>query len=588
MPLTRLEVPEERKWDLSSLFASPADAEKEYEAINVKLAEISAFKGKLDRSNVIECLKLKSEIFRRAENVFVYANLIKDSDTAEPEAQAAAEKASNLMTGCMNAVFFVEPEIRSTFSPAEMAKLGAENPDFDMYFKDLKKSLGHILPAGQEKILAEISNFAGDFKNAFMLLDNADLTFNPVRKGGKSVELNHGNYSNFLQDASQDVRRRAFENYYASYKAHINTIAALYAASVKKDVSVAKIRKYKSAMNKALDSENVSAKVYDNLIAAVHKKLPFLHSYIRYRLRSLGVDELHMYDLYVPLTAEYKLELEYDDAFDLVKEALSVLGDDYVALLDRAKSERWIDVEATRNKRSGAYSWGTYDSNPFVLLNYTKTSHDVFTIAHELGHSMHSHYSRSSQCYEKADYTIFLAEIASTVNEVLLLKHLMRGADGEKKRYLLNYYLDMFRTTLFRQTMFAEFEEYAHAEAEKGMPLTAKSLSDEYYRLNRVYYGRDVVHDEQIALEWARIPHFYTAFYVYKYATGLTVAVNVASRILAGEEGFVEKYKKFLSAGGSDYPLNILSELGIDLEKKAPFLAALDEFTAALEELKSL
>ena len=588
MPLLRSQVPEERKWNLDSLFASASECEKEYAVIERKLAEIAEYKGKINADNVIECLRLRSDIYRRMENVYVYSSLVKDTDTAEPSAQAAAEKASITMSACMNATSYIEPELRAKFTPARMLKLAGENPDFEMYFKDLKKSLGHILPAGQEKLLAEVSNFSGDFKNVFMLLDNADLKFGSVKAGGKSVELNHGNYSNFLQDRDPDVRRRAFVNYYASYKAHVNTIAALYAANVKKDVAMAKIRKYESAIERALDSENISVRVYKNLIAAVRKKLPFLHSYIRFRRRTLGVDELHMYDLYVPLSAEYKLELNYDDAYALVIDALGVLGEDYADLLRRAKRERWIDVEATANKRSGAYSWGTYDSVPYVLLNYTATSHDVFTIAHELGHSMHSYYSREKQCYEKADYTIFLAEIASTVNEVLLLKYLMRGAEGDRKKYLLNYYLDMFRTTLFRQTMFAEFEEFAHGEAEKGMPLTAKTLSDEYYRLNRLYYGCDVVHDKQIALEWARIPHFYTAFYVYKYATGLTVAVNIASRILAGEEGFVEKYKEFLSSGGSDYPLDILGKLGIDLEKKAPFYYALDEFTAALEELRSL
>ncbi len=587
MPYKRSLVPEERKWDLSSLFASHEDCEKEMNEIEKKLRKIEGFKGKINAENVIDCLKLRSDIYRGAENVYVYSNMRKDTDTAEPEAQAAAEKASLFMSGCAAKTSFIEPEIVKKFKPDALDGLGERNPDFSMYFRSLRKSLKHILNKPQEAMMARIGTFSGDFKNAFMLLDNADLKFKPVKAGRKSVELNHGNYSNFLQDNDQNVRRRAFRNYYASYNAHINTIAALYAASVKKDVAVAGIRRYRSALKRALDSEDVSPKVYKNLIEAVHKRLPALHSYIRYRRRALGVDELHMYDLYVPLAKEFKLELDYDEAYELVKEALKPLGDDYVELLDRAKRERWIDVEATENKRSGAYSWGTYDSKPYVLLNYTRTSHDVFTIAHELGHSMHSYYSHRAQCYEKADYTIFLAEIASTVNEVLLLKYLIAGAEGEKKRYLLNYYLDMFRTTLFRQTMFAEFEEFAHAEAEKDAPLTAKTMSEEYYRLNRLYYGRDVIHDDEIASEWARIPHFYNAFYVYKYATGITVAVNIVSRILSGEKGFVEKYREFLSAGGSAYPLEILSGLGIDLEKKAPFYTALDEFKATLEELKN-
>ena len=553
------------------------------------VAALAAYRGRLGESadTLLEVLRRRSEAEQLLKRAYSYAHLHQDTDNGSAAYQGMTDRAMQAIIAAQTAASFIEPEIVKKFKPDALDGLGERNPDFSMYFRSLRKSLKHILNKPQEAMMARIGTFSGDFKNAFMLLDNADLKFKPVKAGRKSVELNHGNYSNFLQDNDQNVRRRAFQNYYAAYNAHINTIAALYAASVKKDVAVAGIRRYRSALRRALDSEDVSPKVYKNLIEAVHKRLPALHSYIRYRRRALGVDELHMYDLYVPLAKEFKLELDYDEAYELVKEALKPLGDDYVELLDRAKRERWIDVEATENKRSGAYSWGTYDSKPYVLLNYTRTSHDVFTIAHELGHSMHSYYSHRAQCYEKADYTIFLAEIASTVNEVLLLKYLIAGAEGEKKRYLLNYYLDMFRTTLFRQTMFAEFEEFAHAEAEKDAPLTAKTMSEEYYRLNRLYYGRDVIHDDEIASEWARIPHFYNAFYVYKYATGITVAVNIVSRILSGEKGFVEKYREFLSAGGSAYPLEILSGLGIDLEKKAPFYTALDEFKATLEELKN-
>ena len=586
MALKREEVAESRKWDLSSLFTSEREYEESLTATAEKLKEIAVYKGKLDETNSAECLKLSSDIGRALERLYVYANLRKDENTADAEAQARAEKINILAAKCSSATSFISAELAG-FPASKLRRMAsrAEYEPFSVLLNDVIREKKHILSVKEEKIMSEISAFTGDFRNIFMMFDNADIKFGKVRVDGEDTELTHGVYSVLLQHPSQEVRRNAFETYYASYRAGINTVAATYAGSVKKDCTVSALRGFSSALARALYVDDIKKSVYDNLISAVHDATPSVHDYIRYRKKALGLEELHMYDLYVPITEDFRLEMDYDDAYELVKKALAPLGEEYGDLLDRARKERWIDVEETVNKRSGAYSWGMYDSNPYVLLNYKKTAHDVFTIAHELGHSMHSYYSRKNQCYEKADYSIFVAEIASTVNEVLLLKYLISSADGKARKYLLSYYLDMFRTTVFRQTMFAEFEKFAHELYESGSPLTAENMSAEYMRLNRSYYGDGVIHDDDIAIEWSRIPHFYNAFYVYKYATGMISAVNIADRLLR-EEGYIDKYKAFLSAGGSLYPLPTLALAEVDLSKKAPFAFAMREFRDALREMK--
>ncbi len=588
MALKREDVAESRKWDLSSLFASEKEYDDLYVGVAEKLKEISAYEGKLDEDNALACLRLSSEIGRALERLYVYANLIKDENTADPVAQARAEKIGILAAKCSSATSFISAELAKF--PAKTLRRMAEKAEFEAFsvmLNDVIREKKHILSAKEEKIMSEISAFTGDFRNIFMMFDNADIKFGKVCVDGEDVELTHGAYSVLLQNPSQEVRKKAFETYYASYRASLNTVAATYAGSVKKDCTMSALRGFPSALARALYADDIKDAVYGNLISAVHGATSAVHDYIRYRKKALGLKELHMYDLYVPITDDYRLEMEYDDAYALVEEALAPLGAEYRELLERARAERWIDVEETVNKRSGAYSWGMYDSNPYVLLNYRKTAHDVFTIAHELGHSMHSHYSRTSQCYEKSDYSIFVAEIASTVNEVLLLKHLISKADGSARKYLLSYYLDMFRTTVFRQTMFAEFEKFAHELYEAGSPITAENMSAEYLRLNKFYYGDGVISDDDIAIEWARIPHFYNAFYVYKYATGMISAVNIAGKLL-NEKGYVDKYKAFLSAGGSLYPLPTLALAEVDLTKKAPFTFAMREFGDALKEMKKL
>ena len=389
-----------------------------------------------------------------------------------------------------------------------------------------------------------------------------------------------------MQSHDRMLRMNAFNSMLGAYRSKINMLAGTYGGSVKKDVFFAHTRNYKSALSAALDREDITPEVYNNLISEVRRTLPLLHKYVAFRGKALKVDALHLYDMSVPIVEGADIQLPYESAYDLVMEALKPLGSDYRELLSDARQYGWIDVFENEGKRSGAYSWGTYNAHPYVLLNYQQTTHDIFTIAHELGHAMHTHYSHKAQCHAKSNYQIFVAEIASTVNEVLLIKHLLKTMPDKKvKKYLLSYYLDMFRTTVFRQTMFAEFERETHRLAEFNEPLTHKVLSDTYLQLNKIYYGDAVLHDELISVEWARIPHFYRAFYVYKYATGLVSAVAIASRILSEEGSAVADYKKFLSAGGSMSPLDSLKLAGIDLTKKDTYIAAFKEFENTLQEL---
>ena len=585
MALLRNEVADSRKWDLSILFKTLEDFEIAFKEAEAEIPTLQRFKGKLNEDNAIECFRANSKLSRKIEKLYSYAHLQKDEDTSNQASQALAERASMLLTKYASAVSFIEPEICKLSTPT-LKKMAESDvyADYSCMLHGIIREKKHILSAKEEKIMSEISSFTGDFQNIFMMLDNADLKFKAVKSGEEELELSHGMYSVLLQNPDQSIRKDAFDKYYEAYRGSLNTIATTYSASVKKDCTLSALRGYKSALSRALYADDIDKKVYDNLIKAVKKNTPAMHKYVKYRKKALGVKELHMYDMYVSIVENIEKEYEYEDAYALVLEALKPLGADYRKNMERAYNERWIDVEETKNKRSGAYSWGIYDSPPYVLLNHQKTLHDVFVIAHEMGHAMHTFYSNATQCYEKADYRIFVAEIASTVNEVLLLKHLLKTAKGEERKYLLSYYLDMFRTTLFRQTMFAEFEKYAHDEYEAGRPLTAENMSAKYYELNKAYYGPGVIHDKDIEIEWARIPHFYNAFYVYKYATGLTTAVNIVNKLLT-EEGYLEKYLKFLSTGGSLYPLPTIEIADVDLKSKEPFEFAMGEFKKTLDEL---
>ena len=486
-------------------------------------------------------------------------------------------------------VSFVDPEL--TALPEETLAAFIADPDFaaqEYQLRRIAAGKAHVLSEGEEKLLALAGDVLGGFRDTFMMLDNANLNLPKANLNGEEVQMSHGLYGMVLHSGSQEERKEWFEKYYQAYVNLIDAITQTYYGNVKKDIFYSRARKYSSCMERALDGEDVAPVVYENLIDAVHGALPSMHRYISLRQKLLGFEQ-HMYDIYAPLVEDAEIKLPFDEAYELVIKGLSPLGKDYEGLLRKAKAERWIDIMENDGKRSGAYSTGVYDTHPYVLLNYQQSTNDIFTTAHELGHAIHTYQSNATQCYEKSNYTIFLAEIASTVNEVLLLKYLYQTTEDKNlKRYLLTYYMDMIRATLFRQTQFAEFEAQAHAKAEQGEPLTKENLCELYYQLNKNYYGEGIIHDEQIAYEWARIPHFYNSFYVYKYATGIISAISIVKRILTEGETAVNDYFTFLQSGGCTDPVSILKRAGVDLTTKAPFEAAMKEFEATLEEFEHL
>ena len=453
--------------------------------------------------------------------------------------------------------------------------------------EDIARKRAHTLDAKSERMLAMLSDAAGTAQNSFTMLESVDMTFPTIKdEQGETVTLTHGNFGVYRESHDQRVRKDSFEQYFGEFKKYINTLAAMYAGSVKMDNFNTRVRGYASSCEKALFGNNVPVSVYDSLTEAIHGGLPIMRRYLELRRRVLGLEELNMYDLYCPMVESVDMKISYEEAQELVKKATLPLGEGYQKLLDRAFSERWIDVYENKGKTTGAYSCGVHGVHPYVLLNYTDTLDDAFTLAHELGHAMHSYYSSEAQDYANHNYRILVAEVASTVNEVLLTRYLLKTEqDPAKRAYILNHFLEGFRTTVFRQTLFAEFERKAHDLDMEGTPLTAQTLNRVYRELNELYYEGATVNELQ-EIEWARIPHFYNAFYVYQYATGFCSAVSIAKRIL--EEDGAADYLRFLSTGGSDYPLEELKIAGVDLTKPDAVASAMKEFDAALSELEGL
>ena len=588
--MKRSEVDKKDLWALENVYATDDLWEKDYKEADKNASFPLKYKGKLaDKAKLLELLKKSDEIEITLEKLYSYARMRLDQDSSDNFYAAMTDRAQALFVKYSAACSFINPELCALDEKyIDSLVSDPDFSDYDYMLKGVLRKKLHTLSEKEEKLLSMAQSPLSQFQTAFTKIDNVDVRTGSVRVNGKTVKLTHGTYAQMLQNPDQKVRKQAFTTYYKGYEQLLSTITAVYAGSVKSDVFSATARGYSGCLEQAMFNENVPDCVYTNLLDSVNRNCKYVHDYVAYRKKALGVERLNMYDMYVPIVEGAELSLPFDEAFELVKKGLAVLGDEYQALLQKARSDRWMDVYETDNKRSGAYSWGSYSTAPFVLLNYSSTIHDVFTIAHELGHSMHSYYSNHTQPYSKAGYAIFVAEVASTVNEVLLLKYLLGvTTDKKMKKYLLSYYLDMFRTTLFRQTMFAEFEKISHDMEQNGKPLTPKSLSDAYLKLNKKYYGPAVTHNKQIAYEWARIPHFYNSFYVYKYATGITSAVNIAHSILS-DNSFVSQYKKFLSAGGSDSPYEILKIAGVDLATLAPFDFAMKEFKDTLDELVKL
>lgn len=591
MSLNRNDVPSHLKWNLSEI----VDGEKGFTVIENKILsklDFSKFEGKIADENVLlECLRYMDDLEIKLEILGVYAMMYRDVDTRNSDANALNSRVDNLFVKYSSAVSFVTPEITALPEEKLKAIIADERfKDYDYQLEQMLKSKPHVLSRDCENILSLGGQVFGGFQEIFTMINNADLAFPEIEVNGEKIRLSHGMYSVCMDSKDRKVRETAFKAFYKAFRDVLNTITATYAGNVNKDVFLTKARKYNSCLERALENEDVPAEVYKNLLKYVNGALPTLHKYVKDRKETLGYEEMHMYDMYVSLVEDAELKLPYEEAFKLVKKGLAPLGEDYGKLLQKAHDEGWIDVEETEGKRSGAYSVGVYGiEHPYVLLNYQPTTHDVFTIAHELGHSMHSYKSDAAQPKSKADYKIFVAEVASTVNEVLLLKYLLKNsADVKLKKYLCSYYLEMIRTTIFRQTMFAEFEYIAHDSAEKGIPLTKDYLNDEYMKLNKKYYGDAVVSDDEIAYEWARIPHFYNSFYVYKYATGLISAISIAERIYSEGDKAVEDYFRFLSSGASDGPVELLKLAGVDLTKKDAYEAMVKSFETTLAEFETL
>ena len=591
MAVGRDEIEDKYKWDLNDLMPSLKEYDEIFSEVEKLVANIPKYRGQLgERKKMLEYFKLSDEIESKVERLYVYSHLKVDENQNISENTARKAKVYALLVKIEEISSFASVEITSL--DAEFLRKTAKLEEFSVYDLILLRAIEekeHILSENEEKLLAGLGEIFNTFHDIFTLTDNVDLKFEDVEDKDGKKPLNHSTYSLYLADGDRDLRRDAYNKYYAEYIQNLNHITATYVGNVKTDCFLAKTRKFPSALDKAMFSEEVDKKVYLTLLENISENCKYVHEYISLRKKVLKLENINFYDLYVSMVEGSELKLEYEDAVELVKKALLPLGEDYAEILQKGFQDRWVDVFYNEGKRSGAYSFGSNSCHPYVLLNYEKTSHDVFTIAHEMGHAIHSYWSSENQPSTKASYKIFVAEVASTVNEVLLLKHLISSTDDEKfKKFCLNYFLDMFRTTIFRQTMFAEFEAKAHEMCENGEEMTKDSFSREYDLLNRKYYGEEIVHDDNIKTEWARIPHFYRSFYVYKYATGLISAISIAYGILENKEGAVENYKKFLKSGCSDTPTNLLKIAGVDLETDEPFQKAMNVMIETLGELKSI
>ena len=586
----RKEMDPKYMWDFSHIFATKEDWEKAYKECEADIPKITAFSGKLCESaeTLKSALKLISEVSQKAELVYLYAMLHKSGDNGDPEYQAMVGRCVNLHVALGTSMAFLEPELLAC--DEETIRKYLEDPELATYkfmAEDILRGRAHMLTKEQEMMLAMLSDVRGNAKDIYGMLESVDMEFPHITdENGDSVQLTHGNFRVFAECSDTTVRRNAFEACFGEFKRYINTFAATYAASVKTDTYFSNVRKFPSACEAALFNSNVPVSVYDSLIEAVHNGLCTMKKYLKIRKEVLGLDDLTTYDLYCPIVSDIDMKVDYEQAKDLVKKACAPLGEDYAKLLDRAYSENWIDVYENKGKTTGAFSCGVFGVHPYVLLNYSGTLDDAFTLAHELGHAMHSFYSDSNQEYINHGYKILVAEVASTVNEVLMTKYLLSVETDKKRRaYILNNFLESFRTTIFRQTLFAEFERIAHEMYASGTPLTAQSLSDAYQKLNEYYYEGATV-GELHKYEWARIPHFYNAFYVYQYATGFSSAVAIANHIL--ETGDASAYLEFLKTGGSDYPINELKIAGVDLTKPETVENAMKVFADCLDEFEQL
>ncbi|MPQ21052.1 oligoendopeptidase F [Carnobacterium divergens] len=593
LPL-RNEVPENLTWDLDVIFKSDEAFNQHYLLLEEKLKKVDQVKGKIGTSSdlLVQGINFLLDVSNELETLYVYAHLKNDQDTNNDTYQGIYERASALATKVSESLSWFEPEILE-IPPEKLKGFFKENKELKPYqhfIDQMTSARTHILSSNEESLLAGAGEIFTASSRTFNVLNNADIKF-PIIKDekGENIQLSHGVYGQLMESTNREVRQSAFQNLSKTYAGLKNTFASTLSAHVKYHNYNAKVHHYDSARAKALAANDIPEAVYDTLLTVVDEHLPLLHRYVALRKDVLKVDKLHMYDMYTPMTGEATIKFSYDEAKKMTLEALAPLGEDYLSIVEEAFTNRWIDVVENEGKRSGAYSSGAYETNPYILMNWHDTLDQLFTLVHEMGHSVHSYYTRKNQPYVYGDYSIFLAEIASTTNENILTEYLLETQTDPKIRaYVLNHYLDGFKGTIFRQTQFAEFEHFIHEQAAAGVPLTSEFMSEYYATLNARYYGDAVEKDPEIAVEWARIPHFYYNYYVYQYATGFSAASALSAKILNNEEHALENYLNYLKSGSSDFPIEVMKKAGVDMTNKTYIEEAMAVFESRLNEFESL
>ncbi|MED3551568.1 oligoendopeptidase F [Cytobacillus praedii] len=591
----RSEISVEDTWRLEDIFASDEAWDKEYKEVEALVPEASKYQGKLGESadELYEALQYQDHLLERLSKLYTYAHMRYDQDTTNSFYQGMDDRIKGLYSQAASSLAYIVPELLAV-DEGKINSFLDEKEALKVYkhsLEEINLQRPHVLTAEAESLLAQASEVFGASSNTFGMLNNADLEFPSITdENGENVEITHGRYIRFLESDDQRVRHDAFKAVYDTYGQFRNTFASTLSGNVKTNNFNAKVRNYDSARHAALAANNIPESVYDNLVKTVNDNLHLLHRYVKLRKKVLGLEELHMYDLYTPLVKDVKMEVTYNEAKDLILKGLAPLGEDYLNVLKEGFDNRWVDIHENKGKRSGAYSSGTYGTNPYILMNWQDNVNNLFTLAHEFGHSVHSYYTRKSQPYPYGNYSIFVAEVASTCNESLLNDYLLKTIDDEKKRlFLLNHYLEGFRGTVFRQTMFAEFEHLIYQKVQNNEALTAETLTKEYYELNKKYFGEeDLIIDEEIGLEWSRIPHFYYNYYVYQYATGFSAATALSKQILEEGKPAVERYIDFLKAGSSDYPIEVLKKAGVDMTSSKPIEDSCKVFEEKLIEMESL
>ena len=589
--MDREKIEERYKWDLSKIYSSIDDFRSDMQLVKEKMDNFSKYKDiKYDENTLYEAISLYMETSRILNKLEVYTSLLSDEDTGINKNRELKEEVSNLSSEFISKTYFIESNIlKIDYSLIEeYYERNNKLLEYKRYLYKLYRYKEHTLSDSEEKLLANLSKVFGNNYETYELMKDSDMVFPNFVVDNKDYELNNSNYSIYIEDDNRNIRKGAFDTLYETFNQYKNVYANLITSNIKEEVSISKIKKYKSALESATYHDELDESIYNNLIDVINNKMEILHKYYDLKKEVLGLDELHLYDVYANLVLEDRKEYDFESSKETVINALSILGDEYISILKKGIEDRWIDVYPNKRKRTGGYSSGCYDTNPYILLNYQNKYDDMSTLAHELGHSMHSYYTRNNNPYQYGHYSIFVAEVASTVNELILAKYVIKNSNNKnEKLFILNRLMELFRATIYRQTMFAEFEKKIYEMIEGDRPVSADTLSTEYYRLNKVYFGKNVVVDDYIRYEWARIPHFYYNFYVYKYATGLSAASYIVNGLL---DGTIKKedYINFLKCGDSKSPLESLKVAGVDLSKKEVLISATEMFNSIIDEFREI